>query len=158
MGIQRKFMKHTLNSKVSEIAVSYKTSVKPSEQFKITCCEEANKVFREIWSDDMELREEFYMLLLNRNNRVIGWYRVSQGGLNETSVDPKLIFSIALKCLASSIIVAHNHPSGTLTPSTSDKDITERLTLGAKILGMQLLDHLILTKDSYYSIRESETA
>ncbi len=157
MGIQRKFMKHTLNSKVSEIAVSYKTSVKPSEQFQITGSNDAEKVFREIWSDDMELREEFYMILLNRNSRVIGWYRISQGGVNETSVDPKLVFSIALKCLASSIIVAHNHPSGSLTPSTTDKNITERLTQGAQILGMQLLDHLIITKDSYYSFRESET-
>src|SRR5690349_638359 len=138
-------MQNLFTSHLSEIQVTYKSNVKYSEMKQITSSKDAEEIFRNIWSDGMELREEFYMLLLNRANKVFGWYRVSEGGTAGTVVDPKIIFSIALKCHASGIIVAHNHPSGNTKPSAQDIDITKRLSAGGKILEISILDHLILT-------------
>lgn len=101
-------MQQNISSSLAEITVSYSTKVKVSDRRKISSCKEAEVVFREIWTTGtMELREEFYILLLNRANYVIGWCQISQGGLTGTVCDPRLIFSIALKCLAVSVILAH---------------------------------------------------
>jgi DNA repair protein RadC len=102
----------------------------------------------------MELKEEFYILLLNRANRVKGWYKVSEGGTAGTVVDPKLIFSTALKCHASSIILSHNHPSGNVKPSEEDLKLTKKLTEGGKLLEIAVLDHLILTSEEYLSFAD----
>lgn len=104
----------------------------------------------------MEFREEFYMLLLNRANRLIGWYRVSQGGITGTVADIRIIFSIALKCLASSIVVAHNHPSGNLQPSHADKDLTRKIKEAGELLDINLIDHMILTVDSSFSFADNQ--
>lgn len=140
-----------LNYNLAEIQVSYKTTVKASERRKITASKDAESIFREIWSNTMELKEEFHILLLNRANKVLGWYKVSEGGMSGTVVDPKLIFSIALKGLASSLILAHNHPSGNLQPSSQDIDLTKRLKAAGLLLEIPVLDHLILTNEGYYS-------
>lgn len=99
----------------------------------------------------MEFKEEFYIILLNRANQVLGWYKVSEGGMSGTVVDPKLIFSIALKGLSSSLILAHNHPSSNLKPSNEDINLTKRLKEAGALLEIPVLDHLILTTDGYYS-------
>lgn len=143
-----------LNYNLAEIEVSYKTTVKPSERRKITTSKDAESIFREIWSHTMELKEEFYILLLNRSNKVLGWYKVSEGGMSGTVVDPKLIFSIALKGLACSIVLAHNHPSGNLSPSSQDIDLTKRLKQAGMLLEIPVLDHLILTNEGYYSFAD----
>lgn len=143
-----------INYNIAEIQVSYKTKLKTSERRKIVSSKDAEIVFRNLWSDDMELREEFYILLLNRSNQVLGWYKLSQGGIAGTVVDPKLIFSIALKGLASGIILAHNHPSGNLQPSETDIQLTNRLKQAGKVLEILVLDHLILTNESYYSFTD----
>src|SRR5882724_10644308 len=101
-----------LTSNLAEIKVTYKTKLKFAEMRKVSTSKDAEEIFRNIWSDCLELREEFYILLLNRAKRVMGWYRISEGGVAGTVVDAKLIFSVALKCNASEIILAHNHPSG----------------------------------------------
>lgn len=82
---------------IAEIQVSYKPKIKASERRKITASCEAVVLFREIWSDDIEMREEFYFLLLNRANKVLGWHRISLGGINGTIVDGRLIFALALE-------------------------------------------------------------
>ena len=140
-----------LNYNLAEIQVSYRTKVKASERKKITSSKDAESIFREIWSSSMEFKEEFYIILLNRANQVLGWYKVSEGGMSGTVVDPKLVFSIALKSLASSLVVAHNHPSGNLKPSTEDINLTKRLKEAGALLEIPVLDHLILTNDGYYS-------
>src|ERR1039457_1416391 len=140
-----------VNYNLAEIQVSYRTTVKASERRKITNSKDSESVFREIWSDSMELKEEFYILLLNRANKVLGWYKVSEGGMSGTVVDPKLIFSTALKGLASSIILAHNHPSSNLKPSNEDINLTKRLKQAGELLEIPVLDHLILTTDGCYS-------
>src|SRR5947209_3872496 len=106
-------------SNLAEITMSYSSKVKATERRKITSSKDAEVIFREIWTEGtIELSEEFYILLLNRANDVLGWCQIGAGGLTGTVCDPRLVFSIALKCLACSLILAHNHPSGNIQPST----------------------------------------
>src|SRR5665213_97762 len=134
-----------LNYNLAEIEVSYKTTVKASDRRQIKSSKDADSIFREIWSSTMEIKEEFYILLLNRANKVLGWYKVSEGGMSGTVVDPKLVFSVALKGLSSSLILCHNHPSGNLTPSSQDISLTKKLKEAGALLEIPVLDHLILT-------------
>ncbi|WKZ60299.1 MAG: DNA repair protein RadC [Cyclobacteriaceae bacterium] len=98
--------------------------------------------------------EEFWVLLLNRANRVIKKHKISLGGVHGTVADPKIIFKTSLEELASGIIVAHNHPSGNLTPSQQDIDLTRKLKEAGKLLEIQLLDHLIVAGKQYYSFAD----
>lgn len=143
-----------LTSQLSEIQVTYISKVKFSEMKQISTSKDGEEIFRSIWSNGMEFREEFYMLLLNRANRVKGWYRVSEGGTTGTVVDPKIIFSIALKCQACGIMLAHNHPSGNTKPSNQDLDLTKKMVAGGKLLEIAVLDHLILTSENYLSFAD----
>ncbi len=98
--------------------------------------------------------EEFWIILLNRANRVLKKYQVSQGGVAGTVADPKIIFKTALEELASGIILAHNHPSGNLNASQADIDLTKKIIAGAKLLEMQVLDHIILAGQKYFSFAD----
>jgi DNA repair protein RadC len=98
--------------------------------------------------------EEFWVLLLNRANRLIRKHRISEGGVSGTVADPKVIFKTALDHLASGIIVAHNHPSGNRTASQSDIDLTRKLKEAGKFLEIQLLDHLIVCGPKYFSFAD----
>ncbi|ATP58959.1 hypothetical protein CPT03_22045 [Pedobacter ginsengisoli] len=95
--------------------------------------------------------EEFWILILNHANRVIGKQLVSKGGLSGTVADPKIIFKTAIEHNAAFIILAHNHPSGNLKPSVQDLSITRKLVEGGKMLELQVLDHIIVTDRAYYS-------
>ncbi|GAB1858045.1 JAB domain-containing protein [Flavobacteriaceae bacterium MHTCC 0001] len=135
---------------ISEIKVSYSNINK--ERFKICNSKQSYEILLACWNKGtIELQEEFKVLLLNRSNQVLGIYPLSKGGVSGTIVDAKLLFSVALKCNASSIIIAHNHPSGNLNPSEADKTITSKLTKAGKYLDITLLDHLIITQKDYYS-------
>lgn len=98
--------------------------------------------------------EEFWVLLLNRANRVIKKRRISEGGVSGTVADPKLIYKMALEDLASAVVVAHNHPSGNLQPSQNDIDLTKKLKEAGKFLEVQLLDHLIVADTKYFSFAD----
>jgi len=98
--------------------------------------------------------EEFWMLLLNRANRVIGREQISIGGTSGTVVDAKVIFRKALEGQASGLILAHNHPSGNLRPSQADIDITKKLRSGGKSLDISILDHLIISEMGYFSFAD----
>jgi len=98
--------------------------------------------------------EEFWLLMLNRANRVVGRYKVSQGGLSGTVIDTRIILKKALDNLASSIIVCHNHPSGNKQPSDADVKITEKLKKAAEMLEIKLLDHVIIADKSYFSFAD----
>ena len=103
----------------------------------------------------MELLEEFNVLFLDRSNRVMGLFHASKGGVAGTVVDLKIVFAAALKARASSMILAHNHPSGNLLPSQADLDLTKKFKEAGKILDIQVLDHLILSPDDrYYSFAD----
>lgn len=122
------------------------------EKPKIVSSVDSHNLLR---GDLMDLpHEEFWVLLLNRGNRLIKKKRVSEGGVSGTVADPKIIFKMALEELASGIIVAHNHPSGNLNPSKSDIDLTRRLKDGGKLLEVQLLDHIIVAGAKYFSFAD----
>ena len=98
--------------------------------------------------------EEFWVLLVNRAQRLIRKKRIGTGGVHGTVADPKIIFNHAIEEHASGIIVAHNHPSGNLTPSQQDIDLTRKLKEGGKLLEIQLLDHVIVGGKNYYSFAD----
>lgn len=142
-------MKKTLLN-VSEIKVAYSTGDTP--KVKIKSGEDAYNVLLASWNlDTIELQEEFKILLLNRANEVLGVYPLSKGGITGTVVDQRLIFAVALKCNASGIIMCHNHPSGKLLPSETDITLTKSIKKCADLLEINLLDHLIITKNGFYS-------
>lgn len=95
--------------------------------------------------------EEFWMLTLNRANRVAREFRISQGGMASTVVDPKLIFKKAIDIQAAGIVLVHNHPSGNIRPSIEDDRLTQRIKDGATLLDIRVLDHLIISPSGYYS-------
>jgi DNA repair protein RadC len=108
-----------------------------------------------IKGDLMDLpHEEFWVLLLNRANRVIKKKRVSEGGVSGTVADPKIIFKMALEELACGIVMAHNHPSSNLTPSQSDRDLTKKMKEAGKFLDVQLFDHIIVAGNKYFSFAD----
>lgn len=98
--------------------------------------------------------EEFWILLLNRSNKVISRQRISIGGVSGTVVDAKIIFKKALDLLACSIILCHNHPSGSLKPSQADIDITRKLKKAGEVLEVAVLDHLIISENGFYSFAD----
>lgn len=95
--------------------------------------------------------EEFWILLLNRANKIIDKYQISQGGVSGTIADPKIIFRLAITNLASSVILCHNHPSGNIKPSNEDTKLTKKIKLGCELLEIKLLDHIIIGDECYYS-------
>lgn len=135
-------MEHLL--KISEITVQYKPA--KANRPKIISSSEALSIIRGFFSEDtIELQEQFIAMYLNRANRVIGVYKVSMGGITGTVADPRLILSVALKSAATSIILAHNHPSGNLKPSKADIDLTMKIKTAAQLMDITVLDHLIVT-------------
>ena len=102
-------------------------------------------------SDTLEYFESSIVIYLNRANNSIGWQKISQGGLSGTVIDIRIVLGTALKCGASSIIISHNHPSGNLFPSDADDKLTKQIFEASKIMEIQLLDHLIITSEGYYS-------
>jgi DNA repair protein RadC len=109
---------------------------------------------REFYGDDIEIYESVFILMLNRANNTVGYAKISQGGTAGTVVDIKIIAKYALDSLAHGIILAHNHPSGELSPSTQDKEITNKIKQALKLFDCTVLDHVILTKESYYSFAD----
>ena len=100
------------------------------------------------------LTEHFYLVTLNKANKVIKINCISQGGFSSTVADPKLIFKCALEQNATSIILAHNHPSGNLSPSKQDMDLTLKIANAGKLLDLTLLDHIIIAGESYISFTD----
>jgi DNA repair protein RadC len=126
--------------------------VDSTEKPKINSSRDAYEMVR---GDLIDLpHEEFWVLLLNRANRVIKKRRISEGGVSGTVADPKLIYKMALEELASGVVVAHNHPSGNLQPSQNDIDLTKKLKEAGKFLEVQLLDHLIVAGTKYFSFAD----
>lgn len=140
--------------KIAEIEVQYKTNIKPSERVKITSSKDAAEAFRSVWCRPLELKEIFYAMYLNRANKVLGVLLISEGGISGTVVDVRSIFSAALKANSSSILLAHNHPSGNRSPSESDLRITTKVKSAGELLDIQVLDHVILLPDGYTSLAD----
>jgi DNA repair protein RadC len=123
------------------------------ETKQIAAPRDAAAIFRQFLGD-LD-REAFVIMGLSVKNHVLGVHVVSIGSLDSTIVHPREVFTPALLMKAASIIVAHNHPSGDPTPSAEDRRVTERLIEAGKILGIEVIDHVIVSGDSYRSLRES---
>ena len=100
--------------------------------------------------------EEFWIVLLNRASHIIGQQRISSGGVSGVAVDAKMVFRPAIEALASSLVVAHNHPSGNLTPSQSDIDLTRKLKKAGESLDIAVVDHIIVAHSGFFSFAESD--
>ena len=122
------------------------------EKIQITTSLESYKVLLPYLSDLQT--EEFWTVYLNQNNRILGKSKLSSGGINQSVVDLRILFKNALEHLATGIIIAHNHPSGNLKPSSEDLKITKQIAEAGKILNIQLLDQLIITQNSYLSFAD----
>jgi DNA repair protein RadC len=143
------------NNHLAEIKVSYSHNVPPSIMRKISSSQDAYEAMINAWEGDTDYVEYFYIMLLNRANKIMGYYLLSKGGLSGTVADPKCVFQVALKCNAASVILAHNHPSGNLKPSDQDIKLTRKMKECGNILELPVLDHLIITSESYYSFADN---
>jgi DNA repair protein RadC len=141
---------------VSEVTLTYKTTINPKDRSRVTSSKDAYKILFDSWNKNtIEHVEEFKLLLLNRSNAVLGILSVSKGGISGTMTDIRLIFQGALKSNASGIIVCHNHPSGNENPSESDRRITQKIKEAGNLMDIQLLDHLIILPiEGYYSFTD----
>ncbi len=138
---------------VNEIKLSY--SRKGNCERSISSSRDAVEIFREHFdADELDYRESFFALYLNQANKVLGIKKISESGISSTLVDVRIVMQTALLCNASGIIVAHNHPSGNLNPSSSDIKMTAQIKEASKMMNMTLLDHVILTSDSHYSFAD----
>ena len=138
---------------VGEVKLSYHRKLMEAKDASMP--DEAYRILRSTYSDeDIEYRESFKVLLMNHNFKVLGWTTISEGGITETAADVRMILQAALLSNATCIMLCHNHPSGSLIPSRDDDRLTEKIRQACEIMRIHLVDHLILTDNSYYSYRE----
>lgn len=152
-------MESTLNQQVlqnvAEVELIYKSKVKASDRPKIANSKDAGDLLMQLWSENkIDFIEQFKILLLNRNNRVLGIVDISSGGVTGTVADPKIIFVAALKANACNIIISHNHPSGSLKPSKADEEMTQKIKYAGQLLDIRVWDHIIITSEGYYSFAD----
>ena len=134
--------------------ISLKKDPTNFERVKITCSKDSADYIRQFYSDDIEIYESFFLLLLNRQNKTIGYAKISQGGVAGTVVDAKIVLKYVVDTLASAVILCHNHPSGNLTPSIQDIELTDKIKKAVKLVDSEVIDHIILTADSFYSFAD----
>jgi len=150
-GMKPKQIKTDKNG-VAEVELVYHSKVRAADRPKVLNAADAYRILMDHWNkDSIELLEEFKVMLLNCNGGLLGIYDLSKGGITSTLVDPRLIYAAALKAAATSIILAHNHPSGELKPSRADQEMTSKIVAGANVLEIKVNDHLIITPENYFS-------
>lgn len=138
--------------KVAEVQLTYKNRIPCKDRQQITGSGTAYHIVKAQFPDEtIDYRESFKVIYMNRSNHVLGCLTVSEGGPCSTAVDVKLILQGALLTNASGVILVHNHPSGNLKPSEPDKIMTERIRKALTVMEVNLLDHLIVTRESYFS-------
>jgi DNA repair protein RadC len=140
--------------KSNSARISLKMEKSEFNKVKITSSEEAANYIRQFFTD-IELYESFFLVLLNQANNTIGFVKISQGGIIGTVVDKIIVAKYVIESLARSVVLCHNHPSGNLKPSSQDINITKEIKEGLKLFDVQVMDHIILTADSYYSFAEN---
>lgn len=140
-------------SNIPQIKLIYRNTVEPSRRPQVKSDRDAYHILREDWDNDtINLVEEFKLMTLDRNLRVMSVSTISKGGMSGTVADLKVIFATALLSRAHRIIVAHNHPSGSTKPSEQDIKTTKKIKDAGELLDMPLDDHIILTDTGYLSM------
>ena len=122
---------------------------------RISSSEDVAVFIRRTFKNDIELQEQMIVLYLNQSNNIIGYYKHSKGAITATVADIRIILAVALKAASVSMICSHNHPSGSTKSSKADDELTTKLKAAASLMDIKLLDHVIVTKDSYYSYSDS---
>ena len=110
------------------------------------------------FEDDINIYESCFIILLNRANKIIGWYKVSSGGLDATIIDKRIICKVAIDALSAGVILVHNHPSGEVKPSSADIKMTKEVKDCLKLFDVALVDHIILSENKYYSFTDEREA
>lgn len=136
---------------IPQIKMVYVSDVTRTPE-RITGSADTAAMFRESFEPgEIEMQEYFKVMYLDRANHIIGIHTVAMGGIDLTAVDARIIFGGALTAKATSMILCHNHPSGASKPSIQDDALTNKLSNGAKLLDLRILDHIIITTDNYFS-------
>lgn len=140
-----------------ELTVTYKGK-KKSDIESIRTSQDIYQILLMLYNKgSINWTEEAILLCLNRANKIIGYYRLSSGGITGAIMDTRVIFTTALNCAGTtSIIISHNHPSGNLSPSSADELITKKVKAAGDIIDIQLLDHIIVTDEGYYSFADEQ--
>lgn len=143
----------TFTSTLNEMKVQYFPSKHIIDEKPVNSPHEAAQLVKQLFSPDtIGFKEEVYAVFLNNSNKPLGYKKISSGGISNSIVDIRIILSVALKTVASGIILAHNHPSGKLKPSDMDIKLTKRLKGACELLQIAFLDHIIVSPfDNYYS-------
>ncbi|OIQ37953.1 MAG: hypothetical protein BM563_07265 [Bacteroidetes bacterium MedPE-SWsnd-G1] len=123
------------------------------ELYKISSSKSVYELMQPILGDLHH--EEFWVLYLNNSNKILSKMQLSKGGITGTLVDSRLVFQKALELKATSIILSHNHPSGSLTPSNADRQLTQKIKMAGAALDIKVLDHLIITQNNYFSFADN---
>ena len=140
---------------VAEVELVYKSKVKPSQRPQIRTSRDCYELLQQTWDENkIEFVEQFKVLLLNKANRVLGIYEMSTGGVAGTIADIRLVFIAALRSNACGVILSHNHPSGNLTPSRADEELTRKMKQAGLLIEIPVLDHIIMTSESYFSFAD----
>lgn len=140
------------NPKLEEMKVVYRRSRKQQDPPIRKACDLVTYL-RTIWNDEtMDLREEIIVVCLSGSHEVKGWVSLFVGGINSANVDLRLLFGIVLATASVSFILVHNHPSGDTTPSAEDIRLTSVISDGARLLGLRLLDHIIISRTGHHSM------
>jgi len=139
--------------RVREATVTYQTSNRPGIDRQITCARNVVELARP-WVLG-KMKEYFYVILLDTKHRYVCHELVSMGNLDSSIVHPREVFTLAVREQAAAVVLVHNHPSNDPAPSTEDRVITVRLVKAGEILGIDVLDHLIVTDDHSFSFRDS---
>ena len=138
---------------MGEVELSYKPKIK--NIYKVVSSEDAYKYLLPTYREGTICYKEYFkVLLLNQSNQVLGYTLISEGGITDTSVDVRVILQATLLTNSVAIILAHNHPSGSLKPSQQDIEITKQVKRAAKLMRIEVFDHLILTDEGYYSFAD----
>lgn len=147
-------IKHLQGSwRVSELSIHYKAAV--MEERMLTSTDEVYELIRRLWCEEsICLQEQFMALFFNGANKLIGYKVISIGTMKSCPIDMKLLASLALHTMACYVVVIHNHPSGSLQPSTQDKVMTQKIKEALALIEVKLLDHFIVTQDGYVSFAE----
>lgn len=122
---------------------------------EITDSATAAQFARQFYGDDLEIYESFFLILMNTHNKPIAWAKVAQGGITEVGVDIMILAKFVVDSLAKNVVLVHNHPSGNLTPSTADKQLTKRVIDALALIGAKVTDHIILSASDYYSFHDN---
>ena len=140
---------------VAEVELVYKSKVKASQRPRIFHSGDVYEIFKQSLDENkIDFIEQFKIMLLNRSNRVLAIYEVSTGGITGVVADPRVIITAALKANAISIALAHNHPSGDIKPSREDEALTEKIRNAGLFLDIKVIDHVIITSESYFSFAD----